>query len=105
MLLFKFALVQDQMFNCSRHTCSFFLGKGRKTAMWATNVGNEHGQVLVSVLTVGEGIGLKQMIDGLIQRYAHASVSPPKVLYTDRDCCGSSSVLKYFDAWPFLHVR
>ena len=30
-------------------------GHGRKTAMWATNVGNEHGQVIMSVLTEGEG--------------------------------------------------
>ena len=27
-------------------------GKGRKTAMWATNIGNEHGQVIMSVQTV-----------------------------------------------------
>jgi hypothetical protein len=43
-----------------------FVGRGRKTAMWATNIGNEHGQVIISVLTVGEGASLKPMLDGLI---------------------------------------
>lgn len=80
-------------------------GKGRKTAMWATNIGNEHGQVLMSVLTVGEGSGLKQMLDGLVTRYRNAGVPPPKALYVDRDCCGASSVHKYLEAWPFLHIR
>ncbi|XP_062605045.1 uncharacterized protein LOC134266846 [Saccostrea cucullata] len=80
-------------------------GKGRKTAMWATNIGNEHGQVLMSVLTVGEGLSLKPMIDGLVARYRNGEVSPPKALYVDRDCCGTSSVRKYFGAWPFLHIR
>ena len=73
--------------------------------MWATNIGNEHGQVIMSVLTVGEGAGLKSMIDGIVARYRDAKVSPPKALYVDRDCCGTSSVQKYFEAWPFLHIR
>lgn len=80
-------------------------GKGRKTAMWATNIGNEHGQVLMSVLTVGEGSGLKPMLDGLVTWYRNAGVPPPKALYVDRDCCGASSVQKYLEAWPFLHIR
>lgn len=73
--------------------------------MWATNVGNEHGQILMSVLTEGEGDGLKKMLDGIVARYGNAGIPPPKVLYTDRDCCGRQCVQKYFDAWPFLHVR
>jgi hypothetical protein len=81
------------------------VGRGRKTAMWATNVGNEHGQVLMSVMTVGEGASLKPMLDGLIARYRDAGVPPPKALYVDRDCCGTASVHKYFGAWPFVHVR
>lgn len=84
---------------------NYFQGKGRKTAMWATNIGNEHGQVIMSVLTVGEGSGLKSMIDGIVARYRDAKVSPPKALYVDRDCCGTSSVQKYFEAWAFLHIR
>lgn len=31
-------------------------GEVRRTAVWGTNIGNEHGQVLMSVLTVGEGV-------------------------------------------------
>ena len=73
--------------------------------MWATNIGNEHGQVLMSVLTEGEGEGITRMLDGIVSRYRNAGVPPPKVLYTDRDCCGRLSIRKYFDAWPFLHVR
>ncbi|XP_062599360.1 uncharacterized protein LOC134260843 [Saccostrea cucullata] len=59
----------------------------------------------MSVLTVGEGLSLKPMIDGLVARYRNAEVSPPKALYVDRDCCRTSSVRKYFGAWPFLHIR
>ncbi|XP_045166755.2 uncharacterized protein LOC123530114 [Mercenaria mercenaria] len=80
-------------------------GSSRGTAMWATNMGNEHGQVLMSVLTEGEGEGLKKMLDGIVSRYRNAGVPPPKVLYTDRDCCGRQCVKKFFDAWPFLHVK
>ncbi|XP_069106499.1 uncharacterized protein [Argopecten irradians] len=80
-------------------------GKSAKTAMWATNVGNEHGQVIMSVLTANEGQGLADMIDGLCRRYHEASVPPPRLLYVDRDCCDSSCVQKYFRSWPFLLVR
>ena len=30
-------------------------GESAGTAAWATNVGNEHGQILISVLTETEG--------------------------------------------------
>lgn len=49
--------------------------------MWATNVGNEHGQVLMSVLTEGEGQGLKKMLDGIIFRYRNADMTPPSVVH------------------------
>ena len=52
-----------------------------------TNVGNEHGQVLVSVLTAKEGSGLSKMAGGLMKQYKNASVDPPVLLYVDRDCC------------------
>lgn len=39
-------------------------GHTAPTAEWATNVGNEHGQVFVSVLTVKEGAGLSRMAEG-----------------------------------------
>ena len=38
------------------------------TAEWATNVGNEHGQVLISVIRAAEGYGLKEMTTG--KRYS-----------------------------------
>lgn len=41
-------------------------GPIRGTAMWATNVGNEVGQVLISVLTSGEGHALASMTEGMI---------------------------------------
>lgn len=80
----------------------YLIGKGRKTEMWVTNIGNEHGQVLMSVFTVGEGSGLKQMLDGLVTRYINAGVPPPKAPYVDRDCCGASSVHKYLRPGPFF---
>ncbi|CAK6982380.1 hypothetical protein KUCAC02_027906, partial [Scomber scombrus] len=55
------------------------------TAAWVTNVGNEHGQVLMSVLTCSEG--LSRMVAGLMRRYRLAGVPPPEVIYVDRDCC------------------
>lgn len=83
----------------------YLIGEGRRTAVWATNIGNEHGQVLMSVLTVGEGSGLQPMLDHLVARYRNAGVPPPKALYVNRDCCGASSVQKYLETWPFLHIR
>lgn len=62
-------------------------GKAHGTAAWATNVGNEYGQVLITVLTDSEGEGLLDMAAGLQQRYGRAGVAPPKLLYVNRDCC------------------
>jgi len=61
-------------------------GAAAGTAAWATNVGNEHGQILMSVLTAAEGAGLSDMAAGLVNRYAQAGQSPPVLLYVDRDC-------------------
>ncbi|KAG1697717.1 hypothetical protein GQR58_005948 [Nymphon striatum] len=74
-------------------------GKGAGTAAWSTNVGNQHGQVLMSVLTDSEGGQLQPMVDGLVR------VSPPRLLYVDRDCCLNSNTYKMFAAWPKLIVR
>ena len=60
------------------------------TAVWCTNVGNEYGQVLSSVMTTGEGHGLTPMLVGLIKRYTNAQVPSPEIIYVDRDCCGPS---------------
>ena len=67
-------------------------GKAAGTASWATNVGNEYGQVLMSVLTDSEGDGLGDMAEGLTRRYSTFQVPPPKVLYVDRDCCSTKLV-------------
>ncbi|KAI8493926.1 hypothetical protein Bbelb_282730 [Branchiostoma belcheri] len=40
-------------------------GAAAGAAAWVTNVGNEHGQILMSVLTAAEGQGLKPMGEGL----------------------------------------
>ncbi|KAH3874112.1 hypothetical protein DPMN_037353 [Dreissena polymorpha] len=43
-------------------------GEAARTAAWSTNVGNEHGQVQMSVMTSIEGCGLGDMVKGLIKR-------------------------------------
>ena len=50
-------------------------GGSAGTASWATNVGNENGQVLMSVMTVNEGTGLENMANGPMRRYSLAGVS------------------------------
>ena len=67
-------------------------GHSTGTAAWETNVANERGQILMSVLTASEGVGLQPMAAGLMKRYLDAGVPPPKVLYVDRDCCGGGAV-------------
>ncbi|KAI4827569.1 hypothetical protein KUCAC02_030957 [Chaenocephalus aceratus] len=80
-------------------------GKSYGTATWATNVGNEHGQVIMSVLTAGEGYGLGPMVEGLINRYRMAGVTPPEVLYVDRDCCGNTLLRRMFEEWNNMTIR
>ena len=79
-------------------------GKAAGTASWATNVGNEYGQVLMSVLTDSEGDGLGEMAIGLMNRYQLAKQSPPKVIYVDRECC-SSGLKSKFNLWSDVVVR
>lgn len=83
------------------------VGEAQNTCAWATNVGNEHGQVLMSVLTCAEGNGLAHMAAGLMKRYTDAEVCPPEVLYVDRGCCGSehTHLRKLFKEWPNLIIR
>ncbi|XP_034395653.1 uncharacterized protein LOC117735246 [Cyclopterus lumpus] len=83
-------------------------GHAAGTAQWVTNVGNEHGQVLMSVLTAAEGYGLQQMTSGLVRRYQQAGVEPPLVLYVEKDCCsitGGSAAAPLFPEWTQLVVR
>ena len=73
-------------------------------ASWPTNVGNERGKIVVSVITSSESMAaLKPMADGLVKRFKDAGQQPPQVLYTDRECCGVDNGSKYnhlFEAWP-----
>lgn len=80
-------------------------GSAAETAAWATNVGNEHGQVLMSVLTAGEGAGLDSMFEGIQRRYEDANVNPPEVVYVDQDCCGPNFIGKKFESWSATQVR
>ena len=79
-------------------------GHASRTAEWVTNVGNEHGQVLVSVLTAKEGSGLNKMAGGLVEHYRDAGVDPPVILYVDRDCCNGKSK-GLFPGWDNLLIR
>ncbi len=80
----------------TKKVCKKLQGAAANTASWATNVGNERGEVLISVLTESEGNeGLHQMAVGLMGRYQHAGVEPPLLLYTDRDCCAKNGPSKY----------
>lgn len=83
-------------------------GEAAGTAAWATDVGNEIGQVLMCVLTEGEGKGLLPMCSGLVDRYRRAGEAPPQVLYVDRDCCsagGKGKAAAMFSEWDQLVVR
>jgi hypothetical protein len=83
-------------------------GEVANTAEWASSLSNEHGQVLMTVLTAGEGYGLESMMKGVIDRYRQAEVSPPVLLYVDCNCCGESSINSVFrdsHAWPDLEIR
>ncbi|XP_076856704.1 uncharacterized protein LOC143510799 [Brachyhypopomus gauderio] len=83
-------------------------GAASGTASWATNVTNEFGQVLISVLTAGECQGLLPMCVKLMERYQRAREDPPQLLYVDRDCCSTvdkGKAAAMFHAWDQLVVR
>ncbi|CAL8307416.1 unnamed protein product [Merluccius merluccius] len=83
-------------------------GTAKGTALWLTSVGNEYGQVLMSVLTAQEGAGLDIMAADLVKRYQQASVDPPVALYVDCGCCSEAGETKLearFSGWPDLTVR
>lgn len=88
-------------------------GADANTANWVTNVGNEKGEILISVLTTSEGLpALQPLADGLMERYKAANVDPPMLPYTDRDCCSQQGLSKFkvlFGQWqglifPFRHM-
>ncbi|XP_029700904.1 uncharacterized protein [Takifugu rubripes] len=83
-------------------------GTATGTAQWLTSVGNEMGQVLISVLTASEGPALDLMAAGLMDRYQSAGVDPPVALYVDNGCCkevGETKIKAKFGRWPNLIVR
>lgn len=84
-------------------------GRAAGTASWCTNVGNEHGQVLISVMTDSEGEGLADMAEGLMQRYQLSNQPPPKLMYVDRGCCfgtgNNSKLQELFHEWSDLIIR
>ena len=54
----------------TKMVCKKLQGLAAGSASWCTNVGNERGELLVSVLTESEGMeGLRPMAFGLIERF------------------------------------
>ena len=54
----------------TKKICRKLAGATAGTATWQTNVGNEKGEVLLSVVTDSEAlVSLKPMADGLMKRY------------------------------------
>ncbi|KAL2077905.1 hypothetical protein ACEWY4_025590 [Coilia grayii] len=84
-------------------------GTAKGTGYWLTSMGNEHGEILMSVMTAEEGSGLDRMADGIMKRYEQAGVDPPVVLYVDCGCCAvtkeKTKLMTRFSKWPNLIVR
>ena len=54
----------------TKKVCKKLQGITAGSTSWCTNVGNERGEVLISVLTESEGLeGLRPMAKGLIERF------------------------------------
>ena len=63
----------------TKKVCKKLQGVDANTANWMTNVGNERGEIVVSVLTSSEAAAAFQpMADGLIRRYNLHHQPPPK---------------------------
>ena len=61
----------------TKKVCKKLQGVAAGSANWATNVGNERGEVVITVLTESESmVGLKKMADGLMDRYFVAQHEP-----------------------------
>ena len=53
----------------TKKVCKKLQGAAAGTATWVTNVGNERGEILISVVTDSEGLlALKPMAEGLMKR-------------------------------------
>ncbi|XP_062393947.1 uncharacterized protein LOC134082321 [Sardina pilchardus] len=90
-------------YDSTKKICKKLSGDGKGTAEWCTNVANERGQILISVLTCEESLDkMRPMAEGLMARYERAGEAPPELLYVDRGCCrvlGVSSVEQLFSGW------
>lgn len=54
-------------------------GVEAESANWATNIGNERGEIMISVLTAPESTSsLKPMANGLVKWFEIAGVKPPE---------------------------
>ncbi len=57
----------------TKKICSKLQGAAANTASWVTNVGNERGEVVISVLTESEGSdALSRLATGLMDRYVYS---------------------------------
>ena len=80
-------------------------GASANSVSWCTNVGNEKGEVLLSILTTSESLSnLDRMAQAFMDRFHTAGQPAPLVLYTDRDCC-SSKFTTMFNLWDNLIIR
>ena len=80
----------------TKKICKKLQGLDANSASWTTNVGNEKGEILMSVLTSSEAVNaLQPMAAGLMDRYREHHQTPPQVLYTNRDCCNKDGQSKY----------
>lgn len=69
-------------------------GTAKGTELRLTSVGNEYGQILISVLTAQEGAGLDVMAADLVKTYQQAGVDPSVALFVDCGCCTETGETK-----------
>uniref|UniRef100_UPI00358E8398 uncharacterized protein n=1 Tax=Myxine glutinosa TaxID=7769 RepID=UPI00358E8398 len=95
--------------DATKKVCKKLQGETGNSASWCMNIGNENGEILLSIITTSEACPtLKDMANGLMDRYQKAGKEPPKLLYTDRDCCsmfGPSKFAVLFNRWEDIEVR
>jgi hypothetical protein len=79
-------------------------GTSADSVSWCTNVGNEKGEILLSIFTNSESLSnFDKMTQGLIARYHSDGQPAPLVLYSYRDCC-SSKFTTMFNFWDNLII-
>ena len=95
--------------DATKKVCKKLAGECAHSASFALNIGNERGEIVQSVLISSEStLSLQPLANGLVKRYLEAKVDPPKLLYTDRDCCSETGPSKFeilFEAWDQMKIR